>query len=94
MVKIKVAHEKVEIKLKQSEKDRLMLENVVETKGLKVLELENNVKKISCDQCKYVFETKDNFNNLNDVPTTSKCGSCDFESDDERDVKIHTKTTL
>ena len=60
---------------------------------IKVLELENKVKKLSCDQCEHVFETKDNLDNPNDIPTTSKCGSCDFESDDEKDVKIHTKTT-
>ena len=98
-VKIKVSKEKLEFMQKQSEETILMLENVVETERLKVKQLENDITcKRSCEKCENTsvvnFEEniqKNKLHGTEDAPSTSKCGSCDYESDNENDVNKHFK---
>ena len=35
---------------------------------------------------------KENLHGTGDAPTTSKCGSCEYESDDENDLYKHVKS--
>ena len=103
VAKLNVANEKLETKQKQSEEDYLMLENVVANKSKKVSELETLVDTLSvnkpCEKCDDSPGTRDCLNEHDDkthqdesVPSTSKCGSCDFESDDEEDLHVHVKS--
>ena len=80
-----------------------MLQNVVANKSTKVSELETLVKTLTsynpCDKCGNSPGTRDCLNEHEDkthqdetVPSTSKCGSCDFESDDEKNINMHVKS--
>ena len=94
-VKLKVSKDKLELIQKQSEETILMLENVVETEKLKVNEI---LCYKSCDKCEKSSEVncetniqKEKFHGTEDAPSTSKCGSCDYQSDDENDMNTHVK---
>ena len=73
-----------------------MLENVVETERGKVKELEKDIQnKRTCEKCENVPKCIAEFNFPKaelpkDVPSTSKCGSCDFESENANDVNTHS----
>ena len=80
-----------------------MLQNVVETKSKEVSYLETKMKDLNlnkaCEKCENVRETtsdfsdhKGKFHGEEDVPSTSKCGSCDFESVSKNDIDLHMKT--
>ena len=101
--KLKVAIEKLENKQKHSEEDNLMLQHVVVNKSQKVSELETLVDTLTvnkpCEKCDDSPTTRDCLNEHDDkthqdesVPSTSKCGSCDFESDDEENLNVHVKS--
>ena len=96
--KLTIDKSKVENKLNQSEESRMMLENVVESKSDKVAELESKVQYLSsktaipCDKCENTFVSKDTSSDHNAIPTTSKCGSCEFESDSENEIQMHMKS--
>ena len=106
VAKVKVAHEKLENKLKHFEEDNLMLQNVVANKSTKVSELETLVKTLTsynpCDKCGNSPGTRDCLNEHEDkthqdeiietVPSNYKCGPCDFESDDEKNISMHVKS--
>ena len=72
---------------------------MVETERLKVKQLENNIIcNKSWDQCENnslvncdVNIQKEKTHDTEDAPSTSKCGSCDYESDNEDDVNQHVK---
>ena len=76
-----------------------MLENVLETEMLKVKQLENDIIcKRSCYKCENTSEAnfelniqKEKLHGTGDAPTTSKCGACEYESDDENDLNKHVK---
>ena len=97
---IKTAKKTVEKRLKQSEEDNLMLENRLESKCIKVSELEDLVSKKSyCEKCENICVANEYLNSQNEdmhveesVPTTSKCGSCEYESEDEIDMNEHIKS--
>ena len=67
---------------------------------MKVRQIENDIKcKRSCDKLskntsEANFEVniqKEKLHGTGDAPTTSKCGSCEYESDDENDLNKHVK---
>ena len=76
-----------------------MLENAVEKENLKVKEFEKVMSsKRSCDNCEKVSEVscdlsnqKESFHSTEDVPSTSQCRSCDYESDNSNDFNTHIK---
>ena len=90
--KLKLSHEKLENKLKESEENNMMLENVVNNKEKEISELESRVTKISCDNCESNFGTTKDLTDPNDIPSTSKCVSCEYKSENENDINIHVKT--
>ena len=90
--KLKLANEKLENKLKESEENCMMLENVVNSKEKQISELESKVTKISCENCERNFGTTKDLTDPNDIPSTSKCGLCEYESENENDMNIHVKT--
>ena len=94
-VKLRTSNDRLELIKTQLEENILMLENVVETERGKVKELEKNILQ-ACDKCENVGE----FNSElclqkeklhTDVPSTSKCGSCEFESPNANDMNTHSQ---
>ena len=76
--------------MKESEENFMMLENVVNSKEKEISELESKVTNISCDNCKINFGTTKDVADHNDIPSTSKCGSCGYES--ENVINMHIKS--
>ena len=100
LTKCKEVNSKLENSKKQSEENYLMLENVVANHVQTICELENKVIKLSskqsCDECENVLKTKSSsqeqefrLHEAENIPSTSKCGSCEYESDDEKDMSQH-----
>ena len=84
-----------------------MLENNLETKELKILDLQKElimkqeVNSSTCVTCEKTATTKKDLeyherNEHSDeyAPTTSKCGTCDYQSDKESDLEVHMKTHM
>ena len=84
-----------------------MLENVLETQGQQIYKLEREIEieeetttlNFVCKMCDESQDCQDNFKSHNhlmhedeSLPTTSKGGKCDFNSDDETDLVIHKQT--
>ena len=56
----------------------------------------NLEKNINCSECDKKCESVSSFENHKtdeDVPSTSKCGKCDYESDSESDLNLHLGST-
>ena len=87
---------------KESEENIMMLENVLETKNLKVKEIENYIESMEkekvckqfCGKCENILKVNDvssiheRIHITEDVPSTLKCGSCEYECY----INVHVKT--
>ena len=105
-------HSKEKRKLSdEMETQIMMLENVVESRDLKIHSLEEELKNVNdevstsltplCEQCAKLIKSdsvsqkhdgSDHEEEENSIPTTSKCGKCEYESDDECEMKKHLKS--
>ena len=52
------------------------------------MDLKNKNQVLKCDY-ELKEKAKDVLESDEDIPSTSKCGKCDNESDDEGDLKMH-----
>ena len=107
----KIMHEK---RINDLETNIIMLENVVKTQELKILnlkqevedrlELEENVSLLENTikgRDQEVYDLKQELKKIEEAesvnftdenqPSTSKCGTCEYESDDENDLRMHIK---
>ena len=96
--KLNVANAVLGDKHKDSEETILMMENVLAKEKQKVSDLETkrlDSLKYVCENCENPVVSKTSLqvhaSDLNDenLPSTSKCGTCDYESDDETDFQNH-----
>ena len=87
------------------EENVTMLENVVETRDLKIYSLEKKMRiseeETQCFTCKMCdvnirkkSDLKKHIDECSDenLPSTSKCGTCDYQSDDDDDMRVHMKS--
>ena len=67
----------------------IMLENVVSTRDTEIYLISEKLDSFeaSTASCKVFANETDG-----DVPTTSKCGDCDYDSQDESDMKKHMQS--
>ena len=101
---LKASNEKHKVVQRNSEEDILMLESIVQSKSLTLSNLEAFVEEINkqqiergmCENCENAGKTiegsdmhKRTEHIDDDIPSTSKCGKCLYESDDESDMNIH-----
>ena len=91
---------------KEFEDNIVILEHTVESRDEQILALEEELKElkveitpVNCENCeKNVKSENDNHkdnehaDNADDIPSTSKCGKCNYESDDELNMETHVKT--
>ena len=56
------------------------------------MESAGQLQSTSCKVCASETDSKDNIMNA-DVPTTSKCGECDYNSQDEGDMEKHMQSS-
>ena len=68
---------------KEFEENVTLLENTLECRDKKVYDLEKKLEKI-------MEEPPESYSD-DDKPSTSKCGTCEYTSDDESEVKIHMR---
>ena len=90
----------------ETEEDILMLENKLASRDEQVYKLREEIKtmedtvptsfSILCDKCENVASTeislKEVDNSDDNVPSTSKCGKCEFDSGDEGDLNQHIES--
>ena len=95
MTKLKIECVRLNSCVKELDEKNFILEYVVANKNKKVSDLEDMVAQIkSCDMCAKVCKTASYISKHDEenTPSTSKCDSCDYESDDENDVTSHMKS--
>ena len=89
-----MAKEVLESDFKDSEKKIIELKQVIQSN-------EDEIKKLNASVLNYCGKCEEEVRKVNvpeskhsdeDKPTTSKCGECLYESDEESDMKLHIKT--
>ena len=105
--KLKSLQQKQNKNCNDLEENIMMLENVLETRDLKIHELEEEIQKHEetsnincvCDMCtkginpqKELKDPSSSITSDENLPSTSKCGTCEYESDNENDVIKHKET--
>ena len=68
-------------------------EHDVERLNGEIMDLKNEKQKLKSD-CEIKDRAKDVLDSDEDMPSTSKCGQCDYESDGESDGESEMKTHL
>ena len=105
--KEKKSYTKIEQSKLLLEENVAMLQNTLEAKEIKILDLQKELIKkkevntTPCLTCENSSTSKKDLENheRNDhldefAPTTSKCGTCDYHSDNESDLEVHLKTHM
>ena len=84
--------------IKESEESVLMLENIVKTRDLEILNLNQEMRNVEAtNNCQNVTDKNSEKHAISEhvdevMPSTSKCGKCDYESDEESDIKTHIES--